>query len=219
MPDPPDRSRELAAVGASASDVLEAKHQAREVTLGTSRRSIRASSLAIRALHRGELDVAARHLAEAARLLAEAAAATVDHPDVAHAGFFADAQKELAEARLMLAVVTGAPLPSADDLGVAIAPYLNGMAEAASELRRQVLDRLRRDELAEAESLFAVMDEVYALLVTIDYPDALTGGLRRTTDALRAVVERTRGDLTHALVTARFRTALTEGTAETPLVR
>ena len=100
------------------------------------------------------------------------------------------------------------PIPSADELGVEVQAYLNGMAEAASELRRQVLDCLRADDVDEAERLLAVMDDVYAVLITVDYPDALTGGLRRTTDALRAVLERTRGDVTTALVAARLRASM-----------
>ena len=124
------------------------------------------------------------------------------------AGFLHDAQKEFAEANLTLAFVAGLALPTAADLGVETAAYLNGMAEAASELRRQILDCLRRGELDRAESLFGEMDDVYGLLIAIDYPEALTGGLRRTTDALRAVLERTRGDVTNAAVAARFEAAV-----------
>ena len=132
------------------------------------------------------------------------------HPDVRHGGYLHDAKKEFAEAHLTLAFVRGDPLPSAATIGVEIPAYLNGMAEAASELRRHTLDCLRADRLARAEELLAVMDEVYALLVTVDYPDAVTGGLRRTTDALRGVIERTRGDLTNALVAQRLRVAIEE---------
>ena len=99
-------------------------------------------------------------------------------------------------------------MPTADELGVEVQAYLNGMAEAASELRRQALDSLRKADNDEAERMLRVMDDVYSLLVTIDYPDALTGGLRRTTDALRAVIERTRGDVTNALVIARLQAAI-----------
>jgi translin len=102
-------------------------------------------------------------------------------------------------------------MPTAEELGVPVASYLNGMAEAASELRRQVLDLLRAGDSARAEELFATMDDVYAVLVTVDYPDAVTGGLRRTTDALRAVLERTRGDVTNAVIAARLQAAV-EGT-------
>ena len=119
-----------------------------------------------------------------------------------------DAKKELAEAWCTLALVREDPLPTPEALGIDVAPYCNGLAEAASELRRQLLDQLRAGHLERAEELMSAMDEIYSLLVTIDYPDGVTGGLRRTTDALRAVLERTRGDLTTAMVAARLQAAI-----------
>jgi translin len=198
----------IAAVGDASRRALQAKHEAREVTLASSRPAIRSCALAIRAVHRGEFDAAREHIAEAQGRLAEAAAATEAHPDVRTTGPLADAQKEFAEANLTVAFVAGGPLPTPEELGVPVAPYLNGMAEAASELRRQVLDLLRAGDSARAEALFVTMDDVYALLVTVDYPDAVTNGLRRTTDALRAVLERTRGDLTNAVIAARLQAAV-----------
>jgi len=159
-------------------------------------------------VHRGDFDDARAHIIEAQARLDEAAAATAAHSDVRTTGPLADAQKEFAEANLTLAFVAGGPLPTADELGVPVASYLNGMAEAASELRRHALDCLRADRLARAEELFGTMDDVYAVLVTVDYPDAVTGGLRRTTDALRAVLERTRGDVTNAMIAARLQAAV-----------
>lgn len=118
--------------------------------------------------------------------------------------------KEVAEAAITLAIVTGRPLPGPDELGIEDAAYLNAMAEAASELRRQALDRLRSGDLSRAEALLATMDDIYAALVTVDFPDAITGGLRRTTDQLRAVLERTRGDVTMAVTQGRVEAALRE---------
>jgi translin len=203
-----DRADEIAAVRIHATDVLDAKHAAREVTLGACRRTIQSCAAAIRAVQREEFPLAEELIADAASHLATADAAVAGHPDVRHGGYLHDAKKEFAEANLTLAFVRGDPLPGAEAIGVEIPAYLNGMAEAASELRRHALDCLRADRLARAEELLAVMDEVYALLVTVDYPDAVTGGLRRTTDALRAVIERTRGDLTNALVAQRLRAAI-----------
>jgi translin len=200
----PDRSRELRAAATAAHTELEGRHQARELTLPLCRRAIRASALAIRAVHRGDLDDGRARIREAGELLAQAAAATEQHPAIRDAGYVHDAQKEYAEASLTLAYVAHEDAPDAATLTVDVPAYLNGMAEAASELRRQVLDRLRDGDTGEAETLFAVMDDVYDLLVGVDYPDALTGGLRRTTDALRAVLERTRGDITNAIVLTRF---------------
>jgi translin len=205
-----DRAAEIAAVRAHAREVLDAKHAAREVTLGACRQIIQSCAAAIRAVQREEFAGAEALIAEAATHVARADAAVAGHPDVRHGGYLHDAKKEFAEAHLTLAFVRGDPLPSAARIGVEIPAYLNGMAEAASELRRHTLDCLRADRLARAEELLAVMDEVYALLVTVDYPDAVTGGLRRTTDALRAVIERTRGDLTNALVAQRLRVAIEE---------
>jgi translin len=208
-----DHPGQIAAAGAAARDVLEQKHAAREITITASRRAIRSCASAIRAVHRREFQEARALIAEAAAYLAEAEGALGAHGDVRYAGFLNDAKKEFAEATLTLAFVEGNALPTAQELGVDVQPYLNGMAEAASELRRQVLDCLRRDQGDEAERLLALMDDVYSLLVTIDFPDALTGGLRRSTDALRGVLERTRGDVTTAIVAARLQRAI-EGRGE-----
>ena len=195
---------EIQARGEWARAILESKHKARETTLAACRRTIQACAASIRAVHREEFDKAEELSADAAAHLAEALAAVEAHPDIRHAGFVHDASKEYAEARMTLAFVRGDPLPGADELGVEVQAYLNGMAEAASELRRYLLDLLRRGRPERGEELLGYMDEVYSLLVTIDFPDAMTGGLRRTTDALRGVLERTRGDLTTSLLQTRL---------------
>ena len=188
--------------------MLAEKHGAREITLTASRRTIQACAAAIRAVHREEFGRAEELIAEASAAIETADEAVAAHPDIRHGGYLADAKKEYAEARLTLAFVRGDPMPSPDAIHVDVPPYLNGLAEAASELRRLILDCLRADRLVRAEELLTIMDDVYALLVTVDFPDGLTGGLRRTTDALRAVIERTRGDLTNAIVARRVREAI-----------
>jgi len=203
-----DRGGEIAALGATARRRFEDKHAARETTIAASRRAIQCCAASIRATHRGEFEAAEELAAEAASHLAQADAATESSPEVRTNGPLYDAKKEYVEARLTLAFVRNSALPTIDDLGVDAAAFLNGMAEAASELRRQVLDCLRHGELERAEQLMSVMDDVYSVLVTIDYPDGVTGGLRRTTDALRAVLERTRGDLTTTIVAARLQAAI-----------
>jgi translin len=203
-----DRRAEIGALGGRARETFEEKHRAREVTIAASRQAIQACAASIRATHRGEYDAAAMLAREARDHVAVADTALVGHPDVRTTGPLHDAKKELAEAWCTLALVRDDPLPTPEDIGVDVAPYCNGLAEAASELRRQLLDRLRAGELSRAEELMGAMDEIYSLLVTIDYPDGVTGGLRRTTDALRAVLERTRGDLTTAMVAARLQGAI-----------
>jgi translin len=179
---------------------LEAKHGAREVGLANTRQAIRRCANAIRASHRGELAAADRLLEEASALLDVAGTVLAAHPDVYHAGFLQDAQKEYAEARVTRAVVADEPLPTPEDLDVGDVPYLNGLAEAVGELRRHLLDVLRAGDGARAAVVFAAMEEIYGLLVEIDYPDAMTAGLRRSTDVARSILERTRSDLTLTVV-------------------
>jgi translin len=177
-----------------------AKNAARETSLAASRVLIRTSANAIRAAHRGEFERAAAMLDEARTVRDSAVAALDGHGDIYHAGFLHDAQKEYAEARITLALLSGEPLPSPSDLGVEAPAYLNGLAEAVGEMRRSVLDRLRSGQYDGCEELLAAMDDIYSVLVTIDFPDAMTGGLRRTTDQTRGILEKTRGDLTMAMV-------------------
>ena len=178
---------------------LEAKNAAREQALASSRELVRTCANSIRAVHRGEIHVAAELLEHARQLSSSLAENLRPHPDLFFTGYVQDAQKELVEATATFCLVSGASMPPPAQLAAAAAPLLNGLAEAVGELRRYVLDQLRRGEVARCETVLQMMDDIYGLLVTIDYPDALTGGLRRTTDATRAILERTRGDLTFAL--------------------
>lgn len=178
--------------------------------LGACRRTIRACGQAIRAVHRREAAEVDRFTADAREALREAQEALGPHPSVAFAGFLHDAEKEYAEAVLTGCLVGGGALPEPSAIGVQPVAWLCGLCEAASELRRHLLDRMRAGELEVAEELLHAMEDVYDLLVTVDYPDALTGGLRRMTDALRAVLERSRADLTTTFMQARLQAALQE---------
>ena len=188
--------------------------RAREKALSSSRKAIRSSANAIRAIHRGDTEQAEVLMKEARTALDEGEGAVEGHPDVRWAGFLHDAQKEYAEARLTQAVTDGAELPSPDELGVTMAAYLNGMAETIGECRRKVLDLLRQGESDEAERLLRTMDDFYYVLVTVDYPDAITGQLRRWTDVARGIIERTRGDLSLSMVQRDLREALDRHTRD-----
>ena len=192
---------DIEALGESANRALAAKNAAREAALSRCREATRLSANAIRAVHRGEFDAAGELTDRAGALLSEAKTALRDHLDILHAGFVHDAAKEYAEARITLALISGqgASLPTPAALDVELASYLNGLGEAVGELRRYLLDRLRSGDVDRCEECLAVMDEAYGILVTFDYPDAMTGGLRRTTDNVRGILERTRGDLTLAV--------------------
>jgi translin len=192
---------------------LETKNQARDRALVESRQIVRHAATGIRALHRGEHDRAQESLAAGKSMVRATKLDLADHPDLYWTGYVQDAQKEISEAWIVSAILQARDLPEPDELGVEPAPFLNGMAEAASEMRRYVLDIIRRggeDEMQEAERVLQIMDDIYTNLITIDFPDAITGGLRRTTDSLRAVLERTRGDLTISIRQADLARALQE---------
>lgn len=175
---------------------MDAMHQTRERALASTRLLIQTCSKCIRHVHRHQFDEAERLMEEARALAAQARENLRPHPELFYAGYLQDAEKEMVEAATLLAMVHEAPLPTPESLGVGPAAYLNGMGEAASEARRYVLDEMRKGRYENAERLLGMMETIYDDLITFDYPDSLTGGLRRTCDALRAVIERTRSDLT-----------------------
>lgn len=190
---------ELDTIAEKIRQAFEAKNTARENALTASRELIRHCSLAIRATHRAEYTEAQQLLARTREIAVQLKTTLAAYPDLYFSGYVQDALKELAEAHIVYALITDASLPDPDMLGIEYAAYLNGLGEAAGELRRYVLDIIRHDAGARAERVLATMEDIYALLVTMDFPDALTGGLRRTTDLVRGVLERTRGDLTLAV--------------------
>ncbi len=186
------------------------KNAARDAAIARSRELTRFCSESIRATHRREWDAAQEKLATAKEAAEQLKAIVADYPDLYHSGYTQDALKEVVEAFATYAIIRGEALPTPESLQVEHATYLNGLAEAATELRRFILDILRRKDgdSDEAERLLNWMDAVYDELVTFDFPDAITGGLRRQTDVVRGVLERTRGDLTTTFQQQRLQAAL-----------
>ena len=195
----PDRTSELAALSEEAHAFFAQKHAARERALRLSRAVGQQSANAIRSAHRHEFDEARALLETARDAVAEMREVQETHPDVYYTGFVQDSQKEYVEAHATLAFITGEPLPRPEELGVAYPAYLNGLGEAIGEMRRFLLDSLRHGDSSRCEELLDLMDRIHTELFTMDFPEAITGGLRRTTDAMRGILERTRGDLTAAL--------------------
>jgi translin len=190
------------------NQALEAKSSIRDVTLRRSRELIRLCANSIRATHRGDNEEALALLQEAGEAAVEMLAEAQTFPDIYHAGYTQDALKEFVEAHITRAIVLEDGLPTPKSLKVEPAAYLNGLAEAAGELRRFALDALRRGDVGQAEKMLAHMEDIYSVLVTVDFPDAITGGLRRNTDLVRGVLERTRGDVTTAVRQEAMKEAL-----------
>ncbi len=187
-----------------------AKTAARDAAVTVSRELIRYCSMAIRASHRDEWEEAERLVGEAVRVSQELISHVKPYPELYYTGYTQDAMKELCEAKITLAIAQGKPFPTPDEIGAEYAAYLNGLAEAAGELRRRSLDKIRRGHNNESERLLSAMDDIYDVLVTMDFPDAITSGLRRNTDMVRGVLERTRGDITVSYREAELKTAMDE---------
>ncbi len=190
---------DLEIIAARIRPCFEAEDDAREKALRSCRQVIRYSASAIRAVHRLENDRAKQFLDSAHELVRELNHDLAKHGRLLHAGFIHDAQKEFAEGCITSALIAGDNLPNPQALGVSNAAYLDGLGESVGELRRFILDSLRRDDFSRCEELLTIMDEIYGVLITMDFPELLAHGLRRTTDTIRAITERTRGDLTVSL--------------------
>ncbi len=195
---------------------LEHKNARREAIMGLSRQLVQQAARAIRAVHRQEWPDAQATLAEARALLERMHEAAREHSDLQSAGYMLDAQKELAEAHLTLALCRGEALPGPEALGVDDASWLNGLGEAAGELRRAALDGIRSGDIGGAEAILDRMQEIYTLLTTVDYPAVITRNLKQTTDMVRGVTERTRGDLTVAVGHQQLRRALADFAGRLP---
>ncbi len=191
-------------------NAFEIRNQARDKALMQTRKVIQHAAHAIRAIHRMDVDQADGFLEDARSLVEQLRKDLGDHPDLFYAGYTQDALKEYVEACVTCALIRGQELPLPEEIEVEPAVYLNGLAEVVGELRRRCLDVMRQGYSPEVERLLALMDEIYALLITVDYPDALTNGLRRQTDLARGIVERTRGDVTISLREQRLTQSMKE---------
>lgn len=192
----------------NAKKILDERTAARDQALVQARQLTRLSAHTIRAIHRGETDQAEDLLMDARILTLNIQRDLASYPDLYYAGYTQDAIKEFAEASLTCAFIENKPLPKPEELGIEYATYLNGLAESIGELRRKCLDILRMGYSEDAERLLNVMDDIYNVLVTMDYPDAITQGLRRQTDLVRGIIERTRADLTLSLREQHLQEAL-----------
>ena len=189
----------IESAGKRALEEFTERHKARERALRVSRDVIRLSANSIRATHRHEFPEAKELLSQASQRLEETTSMIEGRPEIYYAPFLADARKEYCEAHLTLALISGTPVPQQQELAVEASAYLKGMAEVIGELRRFILDSLRKNSAERCDEMMEVMEGIYGLLVTMDFPEGVTGGLRHTTDMMRGVLERTRGDLTMAL--------------------
>ena len=192
------------------SATFEAKDRAREEALALTRAVVRRSGAAIRSIHRGELDRALDLAGEAGISIAAILDLLKEHPDVRYSGLVDGAEQEYAEARIVFSLITEERIPHPQEVGVEMTSYLAGLGDAVGELRRHILDLIRLGRPEEGEAHLAAMEEIYHLLMSFDYPDAVTKGMRRKGDVARSLLDRTRGDLTNAIGQRRLEVQLRE---------
>ena len=189
---------------------FDIRNQARDKALTQARQVIRHASQAIRAIHRMEVPEASLHIEQAHNLVNQLKTDLAEHQDLFYAGYTQSALKEYVEAVVTFAIIQGQEIPLPEEIDIEADVYLNGLAEVVGELRRRCMDILRMGYSDDAERLLGIMDEIYTLLITVDYPDALTNGLRRQTDLARGIVERTRGDITVSIRENRLTSAISK---------
>jgi len=189
---------------------FEAKDRAREAALALTRSVVRRSGAAIRSVHRGEIDRAQDLICQAGEALAEILDLLKEHPDVRYSGLVDGAEQEYAEARIVFSIIAEARMPAPGEVGVEMTGYLAGLGDAVGELRRHILDLIRQGRPEEGEVHLEAMEEIYHLLMSFDYPDAVTKGMRRKGDVARSLLDRTRGDLTNAIGQRRLEVQLRE---------
>ena len=197
-------------VGSRIKRSLDNKDKSREKGLPLTRKVIRFSSEIIKMAHRGQLQESRTLLEEAGKILREAQKSLEKYPDIYYGGFLQSAEKEYAEATITLALIKKQSLPSPEVLKIGETSYLRGMGEAIGEMRRYILDSIRKDKLSDCERLLGLMDEMYYFLFSFDYPEPLVKGLRRTVDSARGLIERTRADVTNAVCQKRLEEKLSK---------
>jgi len=197
-------------IGSRIKKSLNNKDKSREKGLPLTRKVIRFSSEIIKMAHRGQLQESRTLLEEAGKILREAQKSLEKYPDIYYGGFLQSAEKEYAEATITLALIKKQSLPSPEVLKIGGTSYLRGMGEAIGEMRRYILDSIRKDKLSDCERLLGLMDEMYYFLFSFDYPEPLVRGLRRTVDSARGLIERTRADVTNAVCQKRLEEKLSK---------
>jgi len=180
-------------------EVLDEKDQVRENALKITRETVRLSAEAIRAIHRGELENAKNMIKDVKEKLEDLATELRGHPDIYFSGYVYSAYQEYVEAAVLLSILEGSKIPSPEDLNVPYVPYLLGLGDVVGELRRQILDAIRKDQLDQGEFFLGIIEEIYEALSTLGYPNAIVPGLRHKCDVARNILEKTRGDLTNAI--------------------
>ena len=193
---------DLREIGDLIEEELDEKDSVREIAIKSARVIIRMSSQSIIMMHRREDE------SEIVRKLKEEvwhlkSLLTNQYPDLLYSGFVQNAFQEYCESQIFRAIIHNKPIPSHKDLGMNPESYLMGMGDVVGELRREVLEALKNEDFKRAEEYLSIMEEIYEMLMRFNYPSGLVP-LKPKQDTARALIEKTRGELTMAIMTDKI---------------
>ena len=105
-----------------------------------------------------------------------------------------NAAQEFVEVQCLYNIMKGEDLPDPDTIQATYSAYLLGLCDVVGELRRGALDFILDGKAAKANEYLQHMDRIYDAIMSFDYPSALVP-IKKKQDMVRALIERTRGDL------------------------
>ncbi len=187
------------------SETFDKLNEIRETSLTISRAIVRDCSKSIRFIHRSDIKGAEEFIDSAKKKITELKKLTENVSEISFAGYVLDAEREYVEAVLFYVYESKGYIEPFEKFNVHPSSYIQGIGDTIGEWRRKALDHLRNLELVKSESYLNIMEEGLGILNELDYPDALTGGLRRYADNARGIIERTRSDITNAFVNEALR--------------
>ena len=187
------------------SSIFDKLNDIREQSLTTSREIVRECSKSIRNIHRNDEVSAKEHIENARKKLENLKSITSDVSEISYAGYVLDAEREFVEAVMFYTFEVSGYIEPFNNFNVHPSSYIQGIGDTIGEWRRKALDHLRNLDIKKAETYLAIMEEGMGTLNELDYPDALTGGLRRYADNARSIIERTRSDITNAFINESLR--------------
>jgi len=176
----------------------------REEVLQKTRLIVRKAAETIKAVHREEWDNAEKNIAEMRTALKSVGEQVKQHETLAKRNYVEISEQEFAEAAILYSLLHESQIKTPSDLQIPDLSWLLGLADVAGELRRHCLDAIRNGNMAVAEHMLELMEEIYQNLFSLDYPKGLLGGLREKTDAVRKMLQATRGELAIATHMARL---------------
>ena len=163
----------------------------REKILRSNREIIRSCSQIIESIHRNDLKDIETKIKETRESIAEIEKNARKTENVIRKNYLTTVNQEFTEAVTFFHYATGKEIPTYQELNVNPYEYILGLADLVGELKRMVLNSIRKDDYDKAEEIYEFMDELYQKLFSLDYPSGMLPGFRKKVDVARNIVRRT----------------------------